>query len=207
MNRVELKQNAKNSLNDKYGDTILMIIIYALISGCVGGTVGFICGFINIDKQITTSISTIIGFIISALFEFGFNSYFLKISRNEEVTKDELFSKTKFFLPYILISILVSIFTTLWSLLLIIPGIIAALSYSMVYFIKLDNPEMDALEVIKESKKIMKGHKMDYFILNLSFIGWILLGILTLGILYIWLIPYMSVTQANFYNSIIKEQK
>lgn len=97
---------------------------------------------------------------------------------------------------------LTSVFTFLWSLLFIIPGIIASLSYSMVYFIALDNLELSALDVIRKSKEMMRGHKGEYFVLGLSFIGWGILGIFTLGILYLWLIPYMQVTMANFYNEL-----
>lgn len=75
----------------------------------------------------------------------------------------------------------------------------------MVYYVILDNPNIDVVEALKESKRIMNGHKMELFKLELSFIGWMILGILTLGILYLWLIPYMRVTIANFYIE-IKEQ-
>ena len=118
----------------------------------------------------------------------------------------ELFSKTNLALPYIFLSVVTGIFTFLWSLLFIIPGIIASISYSLVHFIKLDNPELNEFEVIRRSKEMMKGHKMDYLILWLSFIGWFILGIFTFGILYFWLIPYMNVTMANFYNKLKQEK-
>jgi uncharacterized membrane protein len=72
----------------------------------------------------------------------------------------------------------------------------------MSYYCYLDNPENDIMDAIKESKRIMKGHKMEFFILQLSFLGWSILGMFTFGILYLWLIPYMSVTISNFYNNI-----
>ena len=110
------------------------------------------------------------------------------------------------FVSYLVISLLVGIFVTLWSLLLIIPGIIAALGYSQVYLVKLDNPEMGDFDAIKKSKELMKGHKWEFFLLGLSFIGWMILGIFTLGILYLWLIPYMSVTMCNFYNELVSQK-
>jgi len=105
-------------------------------------------------------------------------------------------------IPYISIALLTGLFTLLWPLLFIIPGIIDSISYTLVYMIKLDNPEMSTMEVITKSKEMMNGHKMDYFVLVLSFFGWAILGILTLGILYLWLTLYMNVTFANFYNSL-----
>jgi uncharacterized membrane protein len=202
MNRVELKAKAKECLNGKYSEAIIVMLIVGILSGLAGGitTLGD-----SLKNDFLVLIGNLGSIIIPILFTFGTLSFYLKISRDEEVTYQELFSKTNLFLPYIAISLITGIFTFLWSILLIIPGIIAAISYSQVYFIKLDNPDMSTLDCINESKRIMNGHKLDYFILNLSFLGWAILGIFTLGILYFWLIPYISVTQANFYNE-IKEQ-
>lgn len=198
MNRSELKTKAKENLKGKYGDAIkLMLITYG-----ISFISGLIIGFIDLDE----TVGDLILLIITGLIGFGTVSYYLKVSRNESVTYKELFSKTNMFWQYIAISLLVGIFTALWSLLFIIPGIIAALSYSLVYYIKLDNPELSTMDVIRRSKQMMQGHKWDFFVLSLSFLGWTILGLFTLGILYFWLIPYMQVTYANFYNS-LKENK
>jgi hypothetical protein len=93
-----------------------------------------------------------------------------------------------------------SIFIILWSLLLLIPGIIAAFRYSLCFYILADHPEMGIMEVLNESKRMMKGNKWKMFCLNISFIGWAILGILTLGIGFIWLLPYMEVSIIAFYD-------
>ena len=204
MNRGELKEKAKNSLKGKYEETIIMLLIYFSISLAVCIIIGIVFG--RFDESIVNIISNIVSIFISGLFGFGYLSYFLKISRNEDVTTEELFSKKHLWITYIVIAIITYIFTFLWSLLFIIPGIIAAFSYSQAYLIALDNPELGAMDTIKKSKEMMKSHKMDYFVLQLSFLGWIILGIFTFGILYFWLIPYIAVTNANFYNS-LKENK
>lgn len=201
MNRAELKEKAKKSLKGKYKDAIIMIVLLYLISFGVGVVLGTVCVFLRLEN-ILNILSQIASFIISGLLMFGYNSYFLKVSRDEEVSYKELFSKTKLLVPYILISLLTFVFVFLWSLLFIIPGIIAAIGYSFVYLVALDNPELEPMEVLKKSKEMMNGHKMDYFVLQLSFIGWALLGVFTFGILYLWLIPYMQVTNANFYNQL-----
>jgi len=198
MNRVEIKEKAKASLKGKYGDAIALLFIYLGISFAGG----FILGFLGLDDTSMELASNIVAIILSALLEFGMLSYFLKVSRNEPVTYKELFSKTNLFWPYLGIALLTSLFIILWSFLFIIPGIIASISYSLIYYIKLDNPELSASEVISKSKEMMNGHKWDYFVLGLSFIGWSILGIFTFGILYLWLFPYMQVTYANFYNSL-----
>ena len=202
MNRIELKNRAKESLKGKYGEAIKLLLITFAISFATG----FVIGFLNLDEDIAELISSIVSLAVAGLLGFGTVSFFLKISRNETVTYKELFSKINMCFSYLAISLLVGFFTALWSLLLIIPGIIAAINYSLVYFVKLDNPELGALEVLRKSKEMMNGHKWDFFVLILSFLGWAILGIFTLGILYLWLVPYMQVTYANFYNS-LKEAK
>lgn len=202
MNRVELKERAKASLQGKYGDAIKMMFVFYLINFGVGFVLGFTEGLLNLSENASDLISSLVSIVLSCLFGFGMVSYYLKLSRNEEVTYKELFSKFDMAIPYISIALVTGLFTLLWSLLFIIPGIIASISYTLVYMIKLDNPEMSTMEVITKSKEMMNGHKMDYFVLILSFFGWAILGILTLGILYLWLTPYMNVTFANFYNSL-----
>ena len=90
----------------------------------------------------------------------------------------------------------------LWYLLLIIPGIIKAFGYALTPFLLVDCPELTPLQCIKLSDKMMKGHKFDLFFLELSFIGWILLGVLTLCIGYLWLLPYMYTSIAAFYEDV-----
>lgn len=217
MNRTELKNNAKKSLNNHYGDAIIIILLTSIISNVVtvvpssfaGGFqgIGEVFGsfFLSGAGFFMSLISFALAIIVPAFLTFGSLSFFLKISRNEKADYRELFTKFDMAVPYILITLVTSIFVMLWSLLFIIPGIIAALSYTLVYFIALDNPEMDVLDVIKRSKEMMMGYKFEYFILQLSFMGWIILGLFTCGILYFWLIPYMYVTNCNFYNHLLKE--
>ena len=218
MNRAQLKADAKSSLKGKYGEVIIMYLIYFLITFAIMAVMGFIMGLLGIGMSETKvamvnntlkvtlgaaeMVQSILSFVVTAIFSLGIVSFYLKVSRNEEVTYKELFSKKSLWLLFIGVSIMTSIFTFLWTLLLIIPGIIAAYRYSMVNYIMVDNPELGVMGAIRKSKEIMHGHKMDLFVLQLSFLGWALLGVLTFGILYIWLIPYISVTTANFYNQI-----
>ena len=101
--------------------------------------------------------------------------------------------------------LLYTIFIGLWSLLFLIPGIVKAYAYSMTPYILKDNPELSANEAINLSKKMMKGHKFDLFMLQLSFIGWYILSIFTFGIGMLWLVPYTTTAQAAFYQDIKKD--
>lgn len=100
---------------------------------------------------------------------------------------------------------LMFIFVFLWSLLFLIPGIIKAYSYAMTPYILKDYPELSANQAINLSRKMMKGHKLDLFILQLSFIGWGILTLFTAGIGTLWLMPYMMTAQAAFYQDIKNE--
>ena len=98
--------------------------------------------------------------------------------------------------------ILIGIRVMLWSLLFVIPGIVASYSYAMVGFVLADHPEMSASEALAESKRIMRGNRWRLFCLNLSFIGWSFLCVFTFGIGYLWLLPYIQAANAAFYREV-----
>lgn len=99
--------------------------------------------------------------------------------------------------------IVANLFIALASILLIVPGIILSFSYAMVYFIRIDHPEMGVMESLKESARLMKGHKMQYFLLQLSFIGWYFIGSLCLGVGTIWVSAYVNTANAIFYEELL----
>ena len=101
--------------------------------------------------------------------------------------------------------LLTTVYVFLWTLCLIVPGIIKGISYGMTPFILAEKPELSAKEAIELSMKMMEGHKMEFFMLCLSFIGWCILGILTLCIGYLWLVPYMYTATAAFYEDVKAE--
>ena len=98
--------------------------------------------------------------------------------------------------------VLAQIFTCLWTLLLIVPGIIKAYSYSMTPYILVDNPELSVREAIRKSQQMMVGQKFNLFYLQLSFIGWFFLACFTGGIGFLWLVPYYQTAQAAFYQNL-----
>jgi uncharacterized membrane protein len=95
--------------------------------------------------------------------------------------------------------LIVAIYTFLWSLLFIIPGIVKALSYSMTTYILAENDTIDAMDAIKQSQDMMNGHKMELFLLILSFFWWYVLSMITFGIGFIFLLPYVKMTITNYY--------
>jgi len=190
MNRAELKSKAKESLKGKYGSAIGIIIIFILIA-----VIASACSAIP-------AVGPIIPTLVSCVIGFGYLRFFLKISRGEDPSVNELWSCANMWWLYFIISICTGFFVFAWSLLLFIPGIIASYRYRMALYIALDNPSISGLDAIRQSKEMMKGHKWELFVLDLSFIGWYFLCGLTFGILSFYVIPYMGVTVANFYNSL-----
>jgi uncharacterized membrane protein len=140
--------------------------------------------------------------ILTGPLQLGFAKFILSISRNNESKIDQLFEGFNDFNRAMVSYLTMFLFIFLWTLLLLIPGIIAGLSYSMTFFILADDPNISASDALKKSKSLMDGRKMDLFLLSLSFIGWALLCILSLGIGFLWLIPYVNVSLAKFYQDI-----
>lgn len=204
MNRKELKTRAKESLKGKYWESIKLYLLYFVV--CIGVTavISIFNGILVNSKLISFLLSLVLFGIMYGLYAC-FYSFFLKISRNEEVRCNELFKKMNLFWITICTTLLASIFSFVGMLFFIIPGIIIALNYAMIYFVIVDNPEIGVMEALKKSKQIMNGHRIQYIILNLSFLGWYILSYFTFGLLLLWLTPYIMVTTANFYNEIKEE--
>ena len=191
MNRAELKTNAKIQIQGKIGILFLITLIVGAISGAASGLLSLIPG--------GSLIATII--ITPAMTLSLVRVYLMVIKGQQPEAKDAFCGFDDFFSAF-KVNLLTGIFTFLWSLLFVIPGIIKSISYSMAMYVLAENKGKNAMECINESKAMTEGHKMDLFLLGLSFMGWILLTIVTCGIAYIWVGPYMSTTFANAYRSL-----
>lgn len=196
----ELKSLAREQLSGKWNDAVVFTLLFFLIY--VPITI-----LQNSFGEENESLLSLIVFFITAPIEYGAVKYFLDFKRGEEVSNEYLFAGFKNYSAIILLNILIFIKVFLWTLLFIIPGILAAFRYSMAIYILRDNPKMGANEILKLSSKMMDGHKWQLFVLQLSFIGWSFLALLTLGVGFLWLVPYMEVTYANFYDQVKEEQK
>jgi uncharacterized membrane protein len=140
--------------------------------------------------------------IIGGMTVIGYSRLSLDFVDGKALSLRQVFSEYPRVLRGFSMTFLTNFYILLWTLLLIIPGIIAELAYKMTPYIMAENPNMGANEAITLSKKMMKGNKENLFYLYLTFIGWSLLCLLTLGIGFLWLLPYMSVTEAAFYRDV-----
>jgi uncharacterized membrane protein len=181
----ELKRQARLALKGSYWYILVVMIVISAIIGATG-----------------------VGVIVTGPLFVGFSFYLLSILKQEhrgDRLEDLIYGFKQNFLSYIVTYILMNIFIFLWSLLLVIPGIIKGFAYSQVGFILADEPTLDYKEALSKSEAMMKGNKMRLFTLLLSFIGWVLLSLLTFGFGLIFLIPYVSMARAIFYED-LKQQ-
>lgn len=138
--------------------------------------------------------------IMSVMLCVGFASFCLNAARGLDADFRNLFDEFDNFFNFLLLNILIGIFTFLWSLLFIIPGIIASYRYSMAVYIMLDDPDKSAMQCIRESKEMTRGYKGQLFVLDLSFLGWSILS--AIPFVCIYTMPYMELTKANYYRAI-----
>ena len=192
MNRAELKMAAKQQIQGKIGILFVINLVIVLVS---------------LAANIVLSIIPFVGSLAYSLlvppaFSLALMMIYLAVAAGDEVTVSNAFDGFHHFWAAFKTSFFSSLFIMLWSLLFVIPGIIKSFSYAMAMYITAENPGISGIDAVTKSKEMMEGYKMELFILSLSFIGWILLGTITFGIAYIWIVPYMQTTYANFYNKI-----
>lgn len=149
-----------------------------------------------------TGTLSLVQLILGGTVQLGYAKYLLNQYNRATLDIKDLFSQFDRFKEGFLQHFLRTLYTFLWALLFIIPGIIKSLSYAMTPFIMAENPDMTAKEAIEASKQLMDGHKGELFVLGLTFFGWILLCVLTLGIGTFFLNPYMNAAYAAFYKNL-----
>lgn len=197
--RAELKEAAKKQLKGKWVDSIIVVVVCTAI-------VGLISSIFSNGSDISW-IGSLVIFVISGPLTFILIRYFLDLSRGvvKKINWNKLAGEFKsMFTPALVLYFWLVLKTFLWTLLLVVPGIIKAYAYSQSFYILADNKKMGAKEIMAKSEKMMDGHKWELFVLQLSFFGWALLCVLTFGIGYLWLIPYMNTTFANYYDGLKK---
>ena len=154
-----------------------------------------------LESAATTILPAIGALIVIGPLEYGQAYIFLKQARDRQpVQLGDMFRGFQDdFGGTFLIGFLTQLFVALWSLLFLIPGIVKSYAYSMAYYVKLDHPDYGWKACIDESRRLMDGHKWEKFVLDLSFLGWIFVGALCLGVGTLWVTPYMAATEAQFY--------
>lgn len=179
------RKEAREALQGKWG--------YAAVTTLLWFTLSVVLSAMD-------SVIPLVSIIVGSILTYGYVHYTYSIAIHEKAETEELFAGfTNRFGTIVFSSLIAIIKTLLWSLLLIVPGIIAGISYSQALFIIKNDPHIDAYQSIEKSKKMMQGHKWNYFLLMFSFLPWIVLSLFTFGIGLLFLLPYIYVTMARFY--------
>jgi len=187
MDRAALKARAKSQMSGNMGMLIVCFIIVAAIEGVAA---------------VIPGIGMIAGVCVDGPLALGLAYIYLNLTKGQEPDVNILFSGFQRFVDSLVLTLLIMVFTFLWSLLLFVPGVIKAISYSQAYYILAEHPEMTGKEALEASMDMMDGHKMDFFVLILSFIPWFLLTTVTCGLSLLYVVPYVETTLVNFYNEI-----
>ena len=189
MERNVLKASAKDALQHNWGNAILVLFIQSALMSATAGVTG-------------------IGpIIIGGPLSVGVALFFLKLSYRDKAQIEDLFQPFHNFVNTFFAGFLVGLFTFLWSLLFIVPGIVKGLAYSQTFFIINENPELTGKQAIDASQEMMRGHKGELFGLDLSFLGWYLLGAFpVLGYaVQLWSRPYIATTKTLYYEHLLAQ--
>lgn len=195
LSNQELKIRGKATLKGYWLMVIAATALTYLLTASGGSSA------VNSDQteEAINSTLSLLSLLLSGTLTYGMATIYLNLARKGHADFMDLFKGFSVYLKTLLLHILRAIFVFLWTLLLIIPGIIAAISYAMAYYIMVENPGMTAMEALSESKAMMRGHKMRFFGLWISFLGWFVLGFVTFGLAFIYVAPYYEATMTQFY--------
>ena len=194
------KNRALSALENKWGNFVAITFVYGFIIGITQVLSG------DKDSPAILHLIGIVLFILALPLTWGYQTLFLGAVRGGDATAKLMFEgyNKELFSRVLTTTLLYYVYVFLWSLLLLIPGCIKSYSYAMTPYILKDNPEMKNNAAIEESMRMMDGHKLELFMLDLSFIGWAILSILTCCIGFLWLAPYMNMARVNFYEDLKK---
>lgn len=192
MDRAFLKSQAKQQIKGKIG----MLFVITLIISLVSGLATAVLSVIPVVGPLAATI------IVTPALALSLIRIYLNLTQGATPEVKDAFTGFDDFWSAFKVTFLVGLYTFLWSLLFVIPGIIKSFSYSMSMYILAENKGKSAKECIRESMEMTDGHKMELFVLGLSFIGWGFLVAITFGIAAIWVAPYMQATLTNAYNSL-----
>ncbi len=215
MDRKEIKEEAKAKLKGNIWNILwpmlIIIAIESILSNIFGGTININLSDIESLQSIKVPSSTYVNSgivtILTGILGAGYLKYILNFVRTGKFETNTIINIIKEkWLNILIAEILTSIIITVGFVFFVIPGIILSLAYTMVTYLVIET-DVDGNDALKESREMMKGHKFEYFIFILSFIGWMILVPFTLGLLLIWLVPYMTVAEAIYFDKLKKLNK
>ncbi len=199
----ELRQDAKMAMSGNWGAGIAV----SLVGGLLMSLIAVLQGAFG-EGSVVGNLLYSVAYIFAGIpISYGIYYAYLRFCREGSLQVANIFSmfNDRYYIKSVTLGLLVSIYTVLWTLLLIVPGIIKSFSYFLAPFILFDNPELSAEEAICRSMKMMQGHKMRLFLITLGFAGLAILSALLLFIPMLWLVPFYQTVFAKFYEDVKAE--
>jgi uncharacterized membrane protein len=198
-----LKNQARNALSNSWGSAVLVTLLYGIFNYLVPNGIEWLLSGGNMGPSEPTMpqvVSNILSILLAPL-TIGFTWYFMELYNGDRTRWTRLFDPFDIsnYLKMFGSVLLLWLYSFLWTLLFIVPGIIKSLAYSQTYFVMKDHPELSINQAITRSRELMNGYKWKYFLFGLSFIGWFILACITLGIGFLWLVPYYYMSCVAFY--------
>lgn len=212
MYSYDFRKIARDSLRGKWG----LAVLAGLVATILGGTQSGVTGGVELSEremrmlspEILTFISgfaivsLIITILIGGVTEIGYTKFNMNIVRDKNPQFTDILSYYNYIKKGVGLTVIRGFFVFLWSLLFVVPGIVAFYRYAMMPYLLAENPNMTVMEAMKQSKIMMKGNKFRLFCLHFTFIGWKILAAFTLGIGFLWVNPYEAAAEAAFFDSL-----
>lgn len=193
---ADLRNDAKSILRGKWGTAVVITLVTVIIQS-----------MLTASQDELPLLYLLLYTFLSLPLNFGITMTYLYLSRGGGFSVENMFSafNSTYYIKSVVLGLLTTIYVFLWSMLLIVPGIIKAMSYFLAPYILADNPSLSGEQAICQSMKMMEGHKMDLFLMTLGYLGFILLSACLLLIPLLWVVPYYQTTFARFYDSVKAE--
>lgn len=222
MDRVALKLEVKNQVKGNRWVLLKPIIIAGVITYVLSWIISSIIPTIMFDSNssmvVTSStsgltialisvilITSLIPLVVSAPLQMGVNMYYSDYNKENYADINTIFKPFKYTIKIFVTMVFVSVLILVGSLLFIIPGILLSLAFTSISYTYMKHPELGVMDMVSTSWRMMKGHKFEYLVLELSFMGWVILSIFTCGILSFWLTPYYRMTLVRYFEEIDDE--
>lgn len=193
---ADLRNDAKSILRGKWGTAVVITLVTVIIQS-----------MLTASQDELPLLYLLLYTFLSLPLNFGITMTYLYLSRGGGFSVENMFSafNSTYYIKSVVLGLLTTIYVFLWSMLLIVPGIIKAMSYFLAPYILADNPSLSGEQAICQSMKMMEGHKMDLFLMTLGYVGFVLLSACLLLIPLLWVVPYYQTTFARFYDSVKAE--
>lgn len=218
----DFRARAREALQGKWGVAVGLFLVATLLSGSMGdGNSGSMVqlvaqmgkeGLVRIPNRVLqeywvtaqtlATVALLLQLFLGGVIAMGMARFGLNLLDRREASFSDLFSNFHRLGAGIAMTVLRGVFVYLWSLLLVIPGIVAQYRYALMPYLMAEYPDLGAMDAMRESKRLMMGNKWRLFCLQMSFLGWVLLSALTMGVGMLWVTPYIEVSRAAFYREI-----